>query len=155
MNTLRRLALICFVIGVSVRADGPADNLPDKVRRVPPPGIAIPAAGRAELEAGAAQLGREIEALRRKLKGKPALLELLPDAQIFHKAVDWALRHDEFYKTNEVQTARAPIRCTSACRVESSGGAPRLLTTAAAGSQVPVTVAVNSTRSSNAGLVRW
>ena len=34
-----------------------------------------------ELGAGAAALGKEIEALRNSLKGKPALLELLPDVQ--------------------------------------------------------------------------
>ena len=91
-------------------ADGPADNLPDKVRRVPPPGIKIPAADRAELEAGAAALGQNIQALRSELKSKPALLELLPDVQIYHKAVHWALAYDEFFKSNEVKTARALLQ---------------------------------------------
>jgi dienelactone hydrolase len=84
----------------------PAGNGFDGVKPVPPPGIAISEANRAELETGAADLGREIESLRTDLAGKPALLDLLPDAQIYHKAVDWALRYDEFYKTNEIQTAR-------------------------------------------------
>ena len=87
-------------------ADGPSDNLPDKVRRVPPPGIKIPDSDRAELEAGAAKLGMELQSLREALKSKPALLALVPDAEIYHKAVDWALRFDEFYKSNEVQVAR-------------------------------------------------
>jgi hypothetical protein len=90
-------------------ADGPADNLPDKVRPVPPPGIAIPASDRAELERGATALGKEIESLRGTLKSKPALLELLPDVQIYHKAVDWALRYNEFFKTNEVRAAKAML----------------------------------------------
>src|SRR6266702_4458495 len=34
------------------------------------------------------------------------MIESLPDVQIFHKAVDWALRYDEFYRTNEVGIAR-------------------------------------------------
>src|SRR5213076_2817529 len=51
--------------------------------------------------------GQAIEALRRTLKTQPALLEVLPDAQIYHKAVSWALRYDEFFKSNEVRTARA------------------------------------------------
>src|SRR5439155_26657770 len=92
-----------------IRADGPSDNLPDKVRRIPPPGIKIPDADRIELERGVAELGSQIESLRVELKGKPALLDLLPDAQIYHKAVDWALRYDEFYKSNEVQFARAML----------------------------------------------
>ena len=101
------LPLICWAVATSVLADGPGDNLPDKVRRVPPPGIAIPAADRSELEAGVAELGKVIDSLRTELKSKPALLGLLPDVQIYHKAVDWALRYDEFYKTNEAQVARA------------------------------------------------
>ena len=37
---------------------------------------------------------------------KPALLVLLPDVEIFHKAVDWAARDGEFYRSNEVDVAR-------------------------------------------------
>src|SRR2546430_14128998 len=85
-----------------IRADGPADNLPDKVRRVPPPGIKIPDADRAELKTGVDALAREIEALRNILKFEPALLELLPDVQVFHKAVHDALTYDEFYDLKEI-----------------------------------------------------
>ena len=99
----------CIVVG-RVSADGPSDNVPDAVRRVPPPGIKIADPDRAELEAGVTELGKEIESLRGELKARPALLDLLPDAQICHKAVDWALRHDEFYKSNEVQVARALLQ---------------------------------------------
>ena len=34
------------------------------------------------------------------------MLELLPDVQIFHNAVRYALNYDEFYKTNQTQVAR-------------------------------------------------
>lgn len=91
-------------------ADGPADNQFDNVRRVPPAGISIAPAARAELTAGADALAKELEGLRGSLKSKPALLDLLPDVQIYHKAVDWALRHDEFYATNEVATARDMLK---------------------------------------------
>ena len=101
--------IICF-IGVLVQADGPADNVADNVRRIPPPGIKISETDRAELEKGVAELGNEIESLRGELKAKPALLGLLPDVQIYHKAVDWALRYDEFYKSNEVGVARTLLR---------------------------------------------
>ncbi|HKS37494.1 MAG TPA: prolyl oligopeptidase family serine peptidase [Verrucomicrobiae bacterium] len=101
LATVFLFASACFV-----SADGPTDNLPDKVRRVPPPGIKIPEADRTELEAGVAELGKDIESLTTELKSKRALLDLLPDVQIYHKAVDWALRYDEFYKTNEAQVAR-------------------------------------------------
>lgn len=104
---LHLLPLLTIAIATgSLLADGPADNLPDKVRRVPPPGIPIEKADRAELETKLADLGKEIESLRGALKGKPALLDLVPDVEVYHKAVRYALAYDEFYKTNEVQTAR-------------------------------------------------
>jgi dienelactone hydrolase len=86
-----------------LRADGPGDNLPDKVRPVPPPGVAIPEAARQELQAGVEDLGKEIEKLRTELAKKPALLELLPDVQIFHNAVRYALTYNEFYGAKEDQ----------------------------------------------------
>src|SRR5947208_14578713 len=103
------VTLIACFVAARVSADGPSDNLPDAVRRVPPPGIRISDGDRVELEAGVTELGKEIESLRGELKAKPTLLDLLPDAQIYHKAVDWALRYDEFYKSNEVQFARAML----------------------------------------------
>jgi dienelactone hydrolase len=103
----RHFALASLLFVSSAFADGPADNAADTVRRIPPPGLAISETDRAELTEGAASLVREIEALRVELKSKPALLELLPDVQIYHKAVNWALRYNEFFKTNEIQVARA------------------------------------------------
>ncbi len=94
----------------SVRADGPADNLPDKVRPVPPPGIAIPEADRQRLQEEVTRLGARIETVRTELAKKPDLLRRLPDVQIFHKAVDWALRYDEFFQTNEVAAASNQLR---------------------------------------------
>src|SRR5438034_9727635 len=104
------VSAVSFLIISLVQADGPSDNLPDQVRRVPPPGIKIAEADRAELAARVAELGKEIESLSGDLKDKPALFDLLPDAEIYHKAVDWALRYDEFYKSNEVQVARGLLQ---------------------------------------------
>ena len=113
-TALMRLPILLVVFSCSLacvpRADGPSDNLPDKVRRIPPPGIKIPDSDRAELVAGAAELGKELQSLREALKSKPALLALVPDVEIYHKAVDWALRFDELYKSNEVQVARALLQ---------------------------------------------
>ena len=97
---------LLVLIASLLRADGTGDNLPDKVRKVPPPGLKIAEADRAELQSGAGELGKQIESLRADLKSKSALLELLPDVQIYHKAVQDALRYDEFFKSNEVQVAR-------------------------------------------------
>ncbi len=110
MNIRSGFALIWFVSTLTLFADGPTDNQPDKVRRVPPPGIAISTADRAELEAGVAQLGQEIDSLRASLKGKRDLLGLLPDVQIYYNAVHYALAYDEIYKTNEVRVARELLK---------------------------------------------
>jgi dienelactone hydrolase len=104
-------SLLCsLVLSVSfstiVFADGPADNMADKVRPVPPPGIEISARDRAELEAGVQTLGRDLDALQTELKDKPDLLNLVPDARIFHNAVRYALQYGEFYKTNQIEIAR-------------------------------------------------
>jgi hypothetical protein len=94
--------LLCLsVFATPLYADGPGDNLPDKVRPVPPPGIAIADADRARLQAGVEALGKDIEQLRQDLKDRPALLELLPDVQIFHNAVRYALTYNEFYSPKE------------------------------------------------------
>jgi pimeloyl-ACP methyl ester carboxylesterase len=79
-------------------ADGPADNQPDTVRRLPKLGIAVSDADRQELEAGLRQLAERIDRL-----GQPTLL---PDVLIFHRAVDQALRHQEFFDAKEIPVAK-------------------------------------------------
>ncbi len=129
MKRSLRLAAL-FACTFVAFADGPADNKAETVRRVPPEGIKIPDAARAELQAGADALGKDLEALRNLLKSKAALLDLLPDAQIYHKAVDWALRHDEFYSTNEITTARDLLkRGTERVQALREGKAPWLAQT--------------------------
>ncbi len=100
------LAALLVWTGFRLAADGPADNRLDNVRRVPPPGIPIPAALHEEMAAGAQRLGTELLSLRQSLSNQPALLALLPDVQIFHKSVDWAFRYEEVFRTNEFDAAR-------------------------------------------------
>lgn len=68
------------------------------VKQVPPPGIEVTAADRAELQAGLDRLGASIA----KLKANP----LLPDVMIYHKAVRFALEGNEFYKPGEIAQAK-------------------------------------------------
>ena len=113
---MRPMIRRCLTFGVllmslvTARADGPADNLPDKVRPVPPRGIAIADADRTALGAGVDELGRQIDALRESLRRKPDLLRLLPDVQVYHKAVHDALEYGEFYKPAEFAVAKDLIR---------------------------------------------
>lgn len=62
-------------------------------RRVPPAGIELTAAQRASLEEGLAALAARLE----KVRGNA----LYPDAAVYHKAVDYALHHGEFYKVKK------------------------------------------------------
>jgi predicted esterase len=91
------LAFLCG--GASLLAAEP------KPTRFPPPGLAIAEQDRMELTAGVAELAAAIE----RLRGSPHAA-LLPDVIVYHKAVDWALRYDEFYRTNEPAIARSLLK---------------------------------------------
>ncbi|HLY08075.1 MAG TPA: prolyl oligopeptidase family serine peptidase, partial [Planctomycetota bacterium] len=106
--TIRTLFVV-LTLAAALKADGERDNQVDNVRRVPPPGVAVPDADKAELQAGVAELGKEIEALRSELKGKP-LRSLIPDVQIFHKSVDWALRYNEIFNVKEIPVAKKHLK---------------------------------------------
>ena len=95
-----------LALSVLARADGAGDNSVASVRRIPPPGVAVPAEDRAALETGIAALGKEIDSLRVDLKSRPALLELLPDVQIYYNAARYALTYNEFFNPNEIRTAK-------------------------------------------------
>ncbi|MDB6133885.1 MAG: prolyl oligopeptidase family protein [Verrucomicrobiales bacterium] len=102
--------LLLWMVCLPVLADGPPDNLTDNVRRQPPAGVAITENERASLASEAARLGAALEAVRGELKGKPGLLRYFPDVQVFHKAVDWALRYDEFFNPGQTAWAGEQLR---------------------------------------------
>lgn len=89
------VALALIGTASAALADGPADNLPDAVRRIPELGVEVSAEDRAELERGLSALADAIGKLEAK---KDAKVEaLLPDVRIYHKAVRDALVHREFF----------------------------------------------------------
>jgi pimeloyl-ACP methyl ester carboxylesterase len=90
--------------GLVLGADGTVTGR--GIPRMPPVGIAVPAEVKAELEEGVASLGREVQDLSKQLKAKPEMLELLPDVQIYHNAVRYALEDNIFYKTSDFAAAR-------------------------------------------------
>lgn len=115
---------ITTFIAATLAADGPKDNIVDNVRRIPPPGIMVPEADRKELTSGAAALAKEIADLRGVLKGKPALLDLLPDVEIFQIAVHGAMAYDEIYKPAEIGIAREHLKQGFARAKELRDGKP-------------------------------
>src|SRR5882672_5613922 len=62
---------------------------------LPAPGPALSQEDRKQLQTGVDELGKQIDSLRKDLKDRPNLLELLPDVEIFHKAVRFPLEYDE------------------------------------------------------------
>ncbi len=108
-----RNTILTLLVAVALNsfADGPADNIPEKVRPVPPPGVKISDDVRTELLNGADHLRGEIEKLRGDLKSKPNAVALLPDIQIFEKAVRWAVQYGELFNaTSEVAAARDQLK---------------------------------------------
>ena len=97
-----------FTLTLTLPFTARAQTPPPPAQRLPPAGIAIPAAARTELTAATASFGAEISALRSELTTarKTTLLALLTDVEIFHKAVDWPLRYDEFFDLKQLDTAR-------------------------------------------------
>jgi pimeloyl-ACP methyl ester carboxylesterase len=106
MSTSAAILLRALVAIASFVTSLSAQNPPPPAKRLPPAGIAIPAEARAELTAGAAALHREIEALA----GNVHLHALLPDVEVLHKAVDWALRYDEFFDAKQIAVARRMLK---------------------------------------------
>lgn len=97
---------------------------PAGVRPVPPPGVQIPAGDRAELEAGVIALGKEITIAKHNLASKPEMARLLPDVMIFHKAVDWALKYDEFFDVKQVGSAKKLLEMGNQRLSELKAGKP-------------------------------
>ncbi|MFN0119646.1 MAG: prolyl oligopeptidase family serine peptidase, partial [Blastocatellia bacterium] len=79
----------------------PARQAPP-MRPIPPPGVDVPAADRAELEAGLQRLKAAIE----KLGAHP----LTPDVLIYHEAVRYALQYNEFFKADEIAKAKVLLQ---------------------------------------------
>jgi len=100
---MRSLLLGLFLIA----ADGERDNQPDNVRPIPPPGVALPEPDKAELEAGLKALGEELASLRPKLAAKP---DHLADVEIYHKAVRYAVQHNEFFNAREIPVAKQLLK---------------------------------------------
>src|SRR4051812_47143926 len=94
MRAICCLAMFSF-LATAQPARGP-------VKPVPPPGIEVPAADRAELEAGLERL----KVATGHLKGNP----LLPDVMIYQEAVRYALQYGEFFKADELTKAKTLLK---------------------------------------------
>lgn len=94
------------------------------IKLIPQPGIEVPTEVRVELEKRTAALGTEITSLRQELAGDPGRLALLPDVEIFHKAVDWALRYNEFFEAKQFDVAKKLLDLGTQRALELKAGQP-------------------------------
>ena len=125
----RTLVLLALALAPALLSAQAPSQIPP--RKIPPPGLTLTDADRHGLTAGTAALRRDLDLLASELAGEPRLLALLPDVEIFHKAVDWALRYDEFMAPKEIAYARTllekgrqraqQLRARQAPWLESSG----------------------------------
>lgn len=126
------LILVLILVFVSVQtptrsllADGPSDNSSETVRRVPPVGIAISESIRQELSAEAKMLEANLAEARLRWSRNPHQLRHWADIAIFGKSVDWALRYQEIFKTNEMDSARLQLKtATDRLQALDKGQAP-------------------------------
>lgn len=109
---MKHVLIIAFsFLSLRVFADGPGDNIPEKVRPVPPPGAEIADKDRGELNAGLERLEAAIRETQQALKGRTNLLAALPDVEVFHKAVRYAVQYNEIFNpTNEVSAAKVLLK---------------------------------------------
>jgi hypothetical protein len=97
-----RAVLVTAVVGIS--AFGQATPT---VKQAPPPGIDVPPDMARELRASLNNLNAEITALERTVDSRTR--SFLPDIQVFHKAVSYALVYNEFFKAAEFENAKQQL----------------------------------------------
>ncbi|MCA9039880.1 MAG: prolyl oligopeptidase family serine peptidase [Planctomycetaceae bacterium] len=85
-------------------ADGERDNSSTDVRRIPKPGVVVPENVRMELEEGLNQLQKQLDVLVQR--EDEFTKSLLPDIEIFHRAIRVALQYDEFFDPKEFVAAQ-------------------------------------------------
>lgn len=75
-----------------------------KVKRIPPDGIELGDNDREELGTYLRELGKNIETL--KQKKDPFITAFLPDVMIYYKAVDYALKYNEFFSARDIVSGK-------------------------------------------------
>jgi dienelactone hydrolase len=119
----RLIVAALLILPLAAWADGPQDNIPANVRRIPKLGIEVPAERRAKLEAGLRELEERLAPLRASQHAQTR--ELLPDVEVYSKAVHDALHYQEFFDPRELDFAeRALATGLERCQQLAAGSAP-------------------------------
>lgn len=102
------MRIVWLLVGLSWLGTGllaTAQEIAPIARRLPPAGIEIPVADREQLKLGVVKLAGDLKGARSQLAGK-ATASLLPDVEIYQKAVQYAL-DGEFFSPGELKQAFA------------------------------------------------
>ena len=105
MRPCALVLLAAAACAVPAGADGPKDNVPDKVRPIPPAGNDLPPGVEKDIRAGLVELQGLLKGLEKH--------ELFPDVAVYEKAVRWALDYKEVYDGKKDQpgaTVKAVLR---------------------------------------------
>lgn len=102
--------LVSLVMAGTVRGDGPADNNPQTVRRVPKLGIELDPATRQELLNGVRVLETRVQELG---KSKSITAQDRDDVLVFARAVRIAVEHQEFFAPGDVKKAQRLLEAGS------------------------------------------
>ncbi len=111
---MRRVFLYAIVVitgmgcSLRVQADGPSDNQADNPRRVPAAGVQVPEADTAQLKTELTALQASIDKLAKQTDAKTQ--SLLPDVQIFAKAVRDAIAYEEFLSNDDIPRAKQLLK---------------------------------------------
>ena len=100
---MKYVFLILFLFTLNSKADGPADNDPTKVRQIPKEGVTLTNDQKSHITKRLSELKNKISEIYKK--NDPRLNELLPDVEVFAKAVHYCLNHDEFLSEKEIPWA--------------------------------------------------
>ena len=101
-------SLLLPFVGAPTFADGPKDNVPGQVRPIPPLGVELNEDDRAQLIAGIVQLDDAIARLRKRSDAHTQ--NLLPDVEIFLRAVRQGVEYREFFSRRDVEGAKKVLQ---------------------------------------------
>ncbi len=101
MNRFLNILLVFVLSGTVALAQQQASQA---IKRIPPEGVRVSDNDRDELGVNLLALGKAIDGL--KQRKDPFINSLLPDVQIYYKAVDYALRYQEFFSTKDIASGK-------------------------------------------------
>ncbi|MCM8535613.1 MAG: hypothetical protein NE334_06730 [Lentisphaeraceae bacterium] len=100
---MKNICLILLFLLASAFADGPKDNQPENVRQIPKEGIKLSEEQKLKISNKLSHLKSKLIAIQASTDQR--LNQLLPDVEIFYKAVHYCLNHNEFLFEKEIAWA--------------------------------------------------